>query len=97
MPCHARSNPTISKPPVYSFAIRIAASFASPPVDRNMHLESVGGSSAASFSASRMTGGERRLECRCATRSEEHTSELQSLMRNSYAVYSLKKNKEDVA
>src|SRR3546814_3314868 len=26
------------------------------------------------------------------TRSEEHTSELQSLMRNSYAVFSLKKN-----
>src|SRR3546814_10304090 len=28
-----------------------------------------------------------------ATRSEEHTSELQSLMRNSYAVFCLKKNK----
>src|SRR3546814_1903746 len=27
-----------------------------------------------------------------STRSEEHTSELQSLMRNSYAVISLKKN-----
>src|SRR3546814_8109825 len=27
-----------------------------------------------------------------ATRSEEHTSELQSLMRNSYAVFCLKKN-----
>src|SRR3546814_9491268 len=27
-----------------------------------------------------------------AARSEEHTSELQSLMRNSYAVFSLKKN-----
>src|SRR3546814_1038567 len=29
----------------------------------------------------------------CATRSEEHTSELQSLMRISYAVFCLKKNK----
>src|SRR3546814_1139987 len=29
-----------------------------------------------------------------ATRSEEHTSELQSLMRNSYAVFCLKKKKE---
>src|SRR3546814_5999006 len=29
------------------------------------------------------------------TRSEEHTSELQSLMRNSYAVFCLKKKKED--
>src|SRR3546814_6020402 len=28
-------------------------------------------------------------------RSEEHTSELQSLMRNSYAVFCLKKKKED--
>src|SRR3546814_8249995 len=28
------------------------------------------------------------------TRSEEHTSELQSLMRNSYAVFCLKKNKQ---
>src|SRR3546814_15948035 len=29
----------------------------------------------------------------CAKRSEEHTSELQSLMRNSYAVFCLKKKK----
>src|SRR3546814_2838934 len=29
----------------------------------------------------------------CATRSEEHTSELQSLMRISYAVFCLKKKK----
>src|SRR3546814_9472478 len=28
---------------------------------------------------------------RCSRRSEEHTSELQSLMRNSYAVFCLKK------
>src|SRR3546814_7446702 len=28
----------------------------------------------------------------CAVRSEEHTSELQSLMRSSYAVFCLKKN-----
>src|SRR3546814_3441877 len=31
--------------------------------------------------------------CASAGRSEEHTSELQSLMRNSYAVFCLKKNK----
>src|SRR3546814_10129293 len=30
----------------------------------------------------------------CPTRSEEHTSELQSLMRTSYAVFSLKKQKD---
>src|SRR3546814_6756910 len=29
-------------------------------------------------------------------RSEEHTSELQSLMRNSYAVFCLKKNKKNI-
>src|SRR3546814_1276159 len=33
----------------------------------------------------------RRLGVKTATRSEEHTSELQSLMRRSYAVFSLKK------
>src|SRR3546814_1669057 len=32
-----------------------------------------------------------RIRQSCASRSEEHTSELQSLMRNSYAVFSLKK------
>src|SRR3546814_6976522 len=31
---------------------------------------------------------------RCGRRSEEHTSELQSLMRNSYAVFCLKKKKQ---
>src|SRR3546814_1906590 len=34
-----------------------------------------------------------RLKPGCATRSEEHTSELQSLMRTSYAVFCLKKKK----
>src|SRR3546814_8695203 len=33
----------------------------------------------------------RRLRCDAADRSEEHTSELQSLMRISYAVFCLKK------
>src|SRR3546814_4000648 len=33
------------------------------------------------------------LGCRCGGRSEEHTSELQSLMRISYAVFCLKKKK----
>src|SRR3546814_3386967 len=32
------------------------------------------------------------ISTRCGPRSEEHTSELQSLMRNSYAVFCLKKN-----
>src|SRR3546814_4270718 len=32
----------------------------------------------------------------CSVRSEEHTSELQSLMRNSYAVFCLKKKKNKI-
>src|SRR3546814_8912622 len=35
------------------------------------------------------------LGMRTVVRSEEHTSELQSLMRNSYAVFCLKKKKTD--
>src|SRR3546814_8611370 len=35
----------------------------------------------------------RRFMTRCCIRSEEHTSELQSLMRISYAVFCLKKKK----
>src|SRR3546814_7155047 len=37
---------------------------------------------------------ERRLRREAVDRSEEHTSELQSLMRNSYAVFCLKKKKK---
>src|SRR3546814_6158230 len=37
--------------------------------------------------------GDRRVHRRPPTRSEEHTSELQSLMRISYAVFCLKKKK----
>src|SRR3546814_17214450 len=39
------------------------------------------------------TEGRRRDPGQPAARSEEHTSELQSLMRTSYAVFCLKKNK----
>src|SRR3546814_19080378 len=35
-----------------------------------------------------------RIRMPCSTRSEEHTSELQSLMRISYAVFCLKKKKK---
>src|SRR3546814_1181596 len=37
-----------------------------------------------------------RRRCRRAARSEEHTSELQSLMRISYAVFCLKKKKKQI-
>src|SRR3546814_10473151 len=42
-------------------------------------------------------GGEVRAQRRFALRSEEHTSELQSLMRISYAVFCLKKKKNKKA
>src|SRR3546814_10319555 len=44
----------------------------------------------------RQAGRARLITMRCATcrRSEEHTSELQSLMRISYAVFCLKKKKQ---
>src|SRR3546814_9013420 len=38
----------------------------------------------------------RYVRTRAVYRSEEHTSELQSLMRNSYAVFCLKKKKENI-
>src|SRR3546814_6560384 len=40
-----------------------------------------------------MHANARRASSRSANRSEEHTSELQSLMRSSYAVFCLKKKK----
>src|SRR3546814_6775944 len=43
----------------------------------------------------RVTVGERRNGHTIHLRSEEHTSELQSLMRISYAVFCLKKKKKD--
>src|SRR3546814_7346673 len=43
--------------------------------------------------AARVDFGERREEVFGGKRSEEHTSELQSLMRSSYAVFCLKKKK----
>src|SRR3546814_6267303 len=45
-----------------------------------------------------LAGGGARRRCRAllAVRSEEHTSELQSLMRISYAVFCLKKKKKNI-
>src|SRR3546814_5966648 len=42
------------------------------------------------------TGTGAEVQKPLATRSEEHTSELQSLMRNSYAVFCLKKKKKNI-
>src|SRR3546814_5529668 len=43
------------------------------------------------------TWSESQVKCVLPGRSEEHTSELQSLMRNSYAVFCLKKKKKNKA
>src|SRR3546814_2111900 len=48
----------------------------------------------ASLVASRRALADRRAQLRQLERSEEHTSELQSLMRISYAVFCLKKKKK---
>src|SRR3546814_10815734 len=44
----------------------------------------------------RAPGSAPRPARKAATRSEEHTSELQSLMRNSYAVFCVKKNNTNI-
>src|SRR3546814_5419968 len=50
--------------------------------------------SASALAPSRMNAcAEQVCAANCPTRSEEHTSELQSLMRISYAVFCLKKKK----
>src|SRR3546814_7247786 len=48
------------------------------------------GPEVAELSPAELSGG---MQKRVALRSEEHTSELQSLMRHSYAVFCLKKQK----
>src|SRR3546814_8777158 len=64
-------------------------SIARPSV-RRWTAEGSRGRGAATPPAARATG----LRGRAAARSEEHTSELQSLMRISYAVFCLKKKKK---
>src|SRR3546814_5466604 len=57
----------------------------------------LGPSSSKSFSARAMRVSGKAISKRCSkasNRSEEHTSELQSLMRISYAVFCLKKKKK---
>src|SRR3546814_10862928 len=48
----------------------------------------------SAFRGIRMTSGVLGASTRMASRSEEHTSELQSLMRISYAVFCLKKKNQ---
>src|SRR3546814_2327707 len=53
----------------------------------------LGGSQSFPSQSGKPVGAEDRLFRRSGGRSEEHTSELQSLMRTSYAVFCLKKTK----
>src|SRR3546814_6934650 len=65
---------------------------------RSGRAASNAGSARQAFSMATMVGyGVRSTPNRRALyRSEEHTSELQSLMRNSYAVFCLKKKKKNI-
>src|SRR3546814_5752934 len=57
---------------------------------------SIGGSFGAVGTATASTVASGDLGSLCVRRSEEHTSELQSLMRISYAVFCLKKKKKNI-
>src|SRR3546814_1722212 len=58
------------------------------PEQLTAEMEAASGAAPAKAKAKKATGGKKKA------RSEEHTSELQSLMRNSYAVFCLKKKKK---
>src|SRR3546814_5322047 len=78
------------------------------PVDRRILITGASGALGGALARHMATPGTRLLlwgraasrlsaiatECRAAGRSEEHTSELQSLMRISYAVFCLKKKQK---
>src|SRR3546814_9858416 len=90
----------VRRHPVPLCDVRAAALSLPQPVDQGAALVG-GGLFPARFRAllrpvERTGGGSERRGARhagCADRSEEHTSELQSLMRISYAVLCLKKKK----
>src|SRR3546814_3114503 len=57
--------------------------------------EEVGSPTSRAIIEREARGAKYALVCEPTTRSEEHTSELQSLMRISYAVFCLKKKKKN--
>src|SRR3546814_4899351 len=61
--------------------LRRAGRYGKPPAGQHNRIRKTGRKSCRTFA----------LPPKCPPRSEEHTSELQSLMRNSYAVFCLKK------
>src|SRR3546814_945869 len=60
--------------------------------DDHKSPKSIGGKNTQSVHVQLNVGDD--IDAHCAKRSEEHTSELQSLMRISYAVFCLKKTKK---
>ena len=72
-PCQLRVSAATSNLPLNSFAIRSAASLASPPVERNIARSSGGGSVSISRSASEITGGDSDHELRCITSRHERS------------------------
>src|SRR3546814_5914597 len=70
--------------------------FRSPTRPGALHVaQAIGGLRSRRRSAN-STGGPSAIAKAGARRSEEHTSELQSLMRNSYAVFCLKTKKQQL-
>src|SRR3546814_7637603 len=76
---------SLSRPPSCTLLIEVEA--------QNRSLPSVCSSASTLLQRMSPTGAASAL---CCTRSEEHTSELQSLMRISYAVFCLKKKKQTI-
>src|SRR3546814_3792850 len=73
---------------------RSLPSWCAEPWVRQIRVANIRGQTVVVFSAS--ASALVPLRHRSSTRSEEHTSELQSLMRNSYAVFCLQKTKQHI-
>src|SRR3546814_8885996 len=92
---------TLAASGVGNFRKMLSTFEAAAPLRRNVTIEDVGNAAAFMCSdlAAGITGEVTYVDAGYSTvgmpgiRSEEHTSELQSLMRISYAVFCLKKNK----
>src|SRR3546814_8495849 len=82
-PCNARRTPASE-----AAEVELRASIAVHGLQQNLVVTPANGEGVHEVIA-----GSRRLAALKALRSEEHTSELQSLMRISYAVFCLKKKK----
>src|SRR3546814_1798580 len=86
---------TLFRSPSTSISITILSDVDLPsPSNRSVWLQQKGYSGGVGMSLKALVGG--TSSWIDVTRSEEHTSELQSLMRISYAVFCLKKKKKQI-